>query len=357
MSDDPMPGALRLQGSICTEFGAPFQGAMLERLAADYEAGGPVRELLAPWAGAGLRKVFDDAVPIRLANAFTHLALGDELPALSAAYPRDGAPGDVAAAWRAAQTAMVEHRDRLAAFMGHEPQTNEVRRSGCLLAGFLTVAAETGLPLRTFEIGASAGLNLYWDRFHYRLGEAEWGDPASPVEVPVDWNGPLPPLTAPVRVVERAACDRRPTDLNDPAQRRRLIACIWPGQFDRLARTEAAIGLALAAGVRVDAADALAWTRARVAPQPGAATVLYHSIFWQYLPPDVRDALAAEIRRIGGTASREAPFAWLRMEPPMDNLAVVELRLTLGRSGRSGCWPRCIHMGPGRRPCEREDAP
>lgn len=334
MSDDPIPGALRLQASICKDFGAPFNAAMLERLAADYEAGGPTRGLVAPWVGATARRLFDDAVPIRLANAFTHLAMGGEDPALAAAYPAETRPeGDIEAAWRAATAAMGAHRDHLTGFMGHEPQTNEVRRSACLLGGFLTVAAETGLPLRCFEIGASAGLNMNWDRFHYRLGQAAWGDPASPVVVPTDWSGPLPPLEAPVRVVERAACDRRPTDLKDDAQRRRLLACIWPGQFDRLARSRAAIDAALATGTVVDAADALDWTRAKVRPKAGTATVLYHSIFWQYLPPEVRDALEATILEIGAAATPEAPFAWLRMEPPMNNLAIVELRLTLSPGG------------------------
>jgi len=333
MSDDPIPGALRLQASVCTSFGAPFQGALLEHLAQDYEADGPVRGLVTPWIGASARRLFDDAVPIRLGNAFTHLAMSGEAPALSAAYPREDAPGDADAAWRAARAAIAPHRAHLAAFMDHEPQTNEVRRSGCLLGAFLTVAAETGLPLRCFEIGASAGLNLYWDRFHYGLGDAEWGDPTSPVEIPVEWRGPLPPLDAKIEVVERAACDRRPTDLADEAQRRRLLACIWPGQFDRLARSRAAIDLALANRVQVDAADALAWTRERVAPRRGAATVLYHSIFWQYLPRETRDGLERAIAEIGERATAEAPFAWLRMEPPMDNLAIVQLRLTVWPTG------------------------
>ncbi|MBW8814936.1 MAG: DUF2332 family protein [Caulobacterales bacterium] len=333
MSDDPIPGALRLQAGVCTSFGSPFNGGMLQHMAGDYEAGGPVRQLLSPWAGVGARQLFDEAVPLRLINAFNHLALSGEAAELTAAYPAPDRPADPDAAWPIARAAIGPHLEHLAAFMGHEPQTNEVRRAGCLLGGFLTVAAETGLPLRTFELGASAGLNLYWDRFHYRLGEAEWGDPASPVEIPVDWTGPLPPLGAEVQVVERHACDRRPTDLADPAQRRRLIACIWPDQFDRLARSRAAIDLALARGVQVDAADALAWTRERVAPRSGTATVLYHSIFWQYLPAETRAGLEAAIQDIGARASASAPFAWLRMEPPMDNLAVVELRLTLWPSG------------------------
>ena len=35
-----------------------------------------------------------------------------------------------------------------------------------------------------------------WDRFHYRLGGASWGDPASPVHLAPAWEGGLPPLDA-----------------------------------------------------------------------------------------------------------------------------------------------------------------
>ena len=48
-----------------------------------------------------------------------------------------------------------------------------------MLGGFLTVAAETGLGLRVLEIGASAGLNLRWDRFRYEAPDWAFGDAAS----------------------------------------------------------------------------------------------------------------------------------------------------------------------------------
>lgn len=325
--------SLRIQAGVCEEMGSPFYGGFMTRMADDLEAGGPACELAAGWTGRDVRALFRDAVPIRLANAFNHLAMGGGAPDLSAAWPRPDGPVDAEAAWAAAREAIGAHLPVLLAFTGHEPQTNEVRRSAVLLAGFLTIAAETGLPLRCFEVGASAGLNVSWDRFHYRLGDAVWGDPASPVHVPADWTGALPPLDARIEVVERAACDRRPTDLNDPAQRRRLLANVWPDQFHRIERSGRAIELALAQGVSVDEADAAAWARERVALQSGAATVLYHSIFWQYPDDATRQALSDAIAALGARARADAPFAWLRMEPPMENLAVTELRLTLWPGG------------------------
>jgi len=149
-----------------------------------------------------------------------------------------------------------------------------------------------------------------------------------------DWTGGAPPVEARIEVIERAACDRRPGDLTDPVQRRRLLAYIWPDQFERLDRIRAAIDLALSLGVTVEAADAVAWTARVAAPQAGAVTVLYHSVFWQYMPAESQAALAATIAAHGAAATPEAPFAWLRMEPPPDHMTNMEVRLTLWPDGQ-----------------------
>ena len=67
--------------------------------------------------------------------------------------------------------------------MAHEPQTNEVRRSACLLPGFLTIAAETGLPLRLPGDGRQRRPQPALEPLPLRLrrGAARWGDPASPL--------------------------------------------------------------------------------------------------------------------------------------------------------------------------------
>ncbi|MBP9232823.1 MAG: DUF2332 domain-containing protein, partial [Phenylobacterium sp.] len=286
MDNPELARSLRLQAAGCRNLGSPFHGDLLEHAADDLEADGPVVALLTPWAEADLRKLFDDAVALRLLGGLHDLVLsGDDL-ALAATYPTPGRKADAAPAWIAARAAILRHQDRLAAFMTHEPQTNEVRRSACLAPGFLTIAAETGLPIRAFEVAASAGLNLNWDKYRYQFGDTAWGDPEARVVMDTQWTGSAPPVDARVEVVERAACDRRPGDLTDPDQRRRLLAYIWPDQFERLDRIRAAIDLALSLRVTVEEADAVDWTARVAAPRAGAATVLYHSVFWQYMPAE-----------------------------------------------------------------------
>ncbi len=271
------------------------------------------------------------AVSLRFLGALHDLALsGDDL-ALAAAFPP---ASDADAAWDAARAAIERDPGRFAAFMAHEPQTNEVRRSACLLPGFLTVAAETGLPLACLELAASAGLNQLWNRYAYDYGEAgRWGDPASTVRLGAAWSGPAAPWEAPVEIAATAACDRKPVDLTDPAQRRRLKAYLWPDQTERIERFDAAVGMALAAGTRVEAADAADWTLARAAPRDGVATVVFHSIFWQYLPAETKAALRAALAIHGAAATPAAPLAWLRMEPIAEAAFPIELRLTLWPGG------------------------
>jgi hypothetical protein len=324
----PLERMFRTQAEIFAAFGSPFYAALAGRVVGELHE---IRALFAPWRNDTYEDLMGAAVALRFLGALHDLALsGDDL-ALSAAFPPTS---DANAAWEAARAAIQRDPARFAAFMAHEPQTNEVRRSACLLPGFLTIAAETRLPLACLELGASAGLNQLWNCYAYDYGEAgRWGDPAAPLTLDCAWSGPAPPWDAPVRVVGSAACDRKPIDLTDPLQRRRLKAYLWPDQTERTLRFDAAVTMALAAGTTVESADAAAWTREHAAPREGVATVVYHSIFWQYLPAETKAALRAAIETHGAAATASSPLAWLRMEPIEGHAFPIELRLTLWPGG------------------------
>ena len=303
--------AFDLQVGWCSNLGSPFTAKALSLLRDDLAQGGPTAELLGSWPGDPLA----DALPLRLAAALHALVLTDAAPDLAACYPpfhsdsRDRL-------WQALNEVLTRHDHMIRQFLTSPPQTNEVGRSAVLIGGFLTVAALTGLPLRVLEIGASAGLNLNFDRYRYRLGSSSWGDPDSPVVLAPDWTGGQPPLSVPLRIAERAACDRAPVDLADPAQRLRLRAFVWADQTERLERLEAAIALARREGITVQRADAAHWVPEQLAiAAQGRATVLIHSIMWTYVPPPDQAGIAAAIAAAGRRATDEAPLAWLRFEP------------------------------------------
>jgi hypothetical protein len=63
------------------------------------------------------------------------------------------------------------------------------------------------------------------------------------------------------------------------------------------------------------------------------ATVVFHSIFWQYLPAETAGKVRVAIAAHGASATPAAPVAWLRMEPAEPSPVPIELRLTLWPGG------------------------
>lgn len=330
-----LEAAFAFQIGACEHLGSPFSAAVLRVVLDDIRAGGPFAALAAPWLGRSAPDLVADAAPLRLLGGLHYLVLSGAAPGLAAVFPSSGEAAGPEALRTQVVAAGRDHALALARFRASPPQTNEVRRAICLLGGFLAVSGETGLPLRCFEIGASAGLNLNWDRYRYDLGpHGAWGDPASPVRLDTDWRGPAPPL-GPAQVVERAGCDRAPIDLGDPDAALRLQAYVWADQAERLARLRGAIELARRRPPRLEAEDAGAWALRSVRPEPGRATVLYHSVVWSYLSGETRAAVSEAIRIAADAATPRQPFAWLRMEPSEDAEAgAMAVRLTLWPGGR-----------------------
>jgi hypothetical protein len=300
----------REQAVLCVEYGSPFTGSLIARMGADFEAGGPIADLIGTWNTHPRA----DALTMRLCGALHAAALTGRDPALAAAYPESQPNWSMDVVWPIAREFIARDKAWVTEFIRSAPQTNEVRRSIALLAGFLTFANEYAGEIEMLEIGASAGLNLNWDRFSYRTASWSWGQPGG-VSVDTEWSGPSPPLSAAPRIRSRAACDLNPLDVSDPAQRLQLRSYVWADQRDRLARFDAAADLAVATGQKVERANAAEWLARRLAARAkDAATVVYHSVFLQYPPPADRNAIIAAIQNAGATATPEAPVAWLRLE-------------------------------------------
>jgi len=331
MSED-FGGLLQAFGfhrAACEYLGSPFSARVLAILAEEVAAGGPFADLMCPWVGPDAAAALNDAAPLRMLGGLHYLTLSGADPGLAALYPARSSGADKAALKAELRRAAVDHRAALERFIPSAPQTNEVRRSICLVGGFLTVAARTGLPLRCLEIGSSAGLNQNWSRYRYRFGEAgAWGDAASAVAIGTAWAGPPPPLGEAV-VAQTRGCDLRPIDLSDPDQALRLEAYVWADQTDRLERLRAAVAVARDHPSAIDRAEAADWVEAHAMPAPGFATVLFHSVVWQYLPGATQTRIQAAIERAGQAATPEAPVAWLRMEPDPDSITgPMQIRLT-----------------------------
>jgi hypothetical protein len=320
----PVRQHFRDQAEACLQLGSPFTAMLLAMAADRLDQTSAVGRAILGWPGDPKA----DALALRFAGGLHALVLAGASPALARVYPAAGVETDGEILWSAVADALKTHGPALLRFLDSAPQTNEVARCAVLLGGFLAIARRTGRPLALLEIGASAGLNLHWDDYGYDFGEASWGRATVPLRLAPEWRGPLPML-GPVEVRSRRGCDRRPIDPNDGHDRLRLRAYVWPDQDARLARLDAALDHVARHGTRVEQVDAGEWLEARLAARPaGIATVLFHSIVWQYLPPVTQQRIEAALERTGARASEDTPLAWLRMEPSSHG-GHAELRLTI----------------------------
>jgi hypothetical protein len=160
-------------------------------------------------------------------------------------------------------------------------------------------------------------LTLLLDLYGHDLGGRRAGDAASAVQLKPEWAGPPPP-EALVRIAGRAGADINPARL--PADAAMLPAYVWPDQPERLARLEAALAIAAADPPRVAKADAADWIEAKlaVAPEPGVARVVMHSVAFQYFGAATQDRVTRHIHAAGLGADEGAPLAWLRFEKEPD---------------------------------------
>ncbi|MEV4386430.1 DUF2332 domain-containing protein [Micromonospora sp. NPDC049580] len=181
-------------------------------------------------------------------------------------------------------------------------QTNEAGRCAVLLP----VLAALPQPLALLEVGASAGLCLYPDRYAYRYGEHRIGSGEPVLECAA--SGLVPPERVP-QVVWRAGLDLNPLDVTDADAVSWLDALIWPEHAHRRARLRAAAAVAAAdpplliRGDLVEDLPALA-TRAPA----GATLVIFHTSVLYQVPVARREAFVRLVR--------ELPGHWIANEAP-----------------------------------------
>ncbi|GAA2104011.1 DUF2332 domain-containing protein [Actinomadura alba] len=181
-------------------------------------------------------------------------------------------------------------------------QTNEVGRCAVLLPVFAALPQ----PLALLEVGASAGLCLYPDRYAYRYGDHVVGSGEPVLECVA--TGVAPPSGIP-DVVWRAGLDLNPLEVTDSADVAWLDALIWPEHTHRRARLRAAAAVAAAEPpllVRGDLVDDLP-ALATQAPADATLVVFHNSVMYQ-VPAPRREAFAEVVRRLPGHwIANEAP--------------------------------------------------
>ena len=316
--------------AVAADSPSPFYAALIARMLEDVRVGGPTWTLLEPYATEPPSEWYC----FRALSGVHYEVLAGERPELARHWPSVDGDGDAEAAWPHVRQAFTDRDPAIVADLRHPLQTNETSRCGALIGGFLAVVRATGLPLRVLELGSSGGLNLHFDRYRYEADGAAFGPADSAVRFVDYWEGGTPDLDAPLEVHSRRGCDLDPIDPTTDHGRRTLESCLWPDEHIRFANLRAALDIARAFPVDLDPESADTWSARQLAePVAGVATVVFHSVFWPYLPDAVQGTIRATIEAAGERATADAPLAWLSYEGDDAHPGVDALRLRLWPGG------------------------
>jgi hypothetical protein len=213
--------------------------------------------------------------------------------------------GGVPADGRELRERVASDAERLRSTMlGRATQTNEPARCTALLPVLGTIDG----PLALVEVGASAGLCLYPDRYGYEYDGRPVGPPG-PVLLRCTTSGAVPVPTALPEVVARVGIDVNPLDVTDPVDLAWLRALVWPGpvEAERLQRLEAAAAIVAQEPPRLLAGDLLDRLPDALALVPdGATPVVLHTAVLPYVGAARRAAFVDRVQSL--------PVRWIAQE-------------------------------------------
>ena len=233
-----------------------------------------------------------------------------------------------------------------ATILARSTQTNEVGRLATLVPAFAQVAGDR--PLALIEVGASAGLCLYPDRYGYRWRTSAGAvtatsTPGAPgLACLVEGDAPLP-ARAP-RVAWRCGVDLHPLDVRDEDDMGWLTTLVWPEHDDRRAQLARAIAVAREDPPHLVRGDLLEELPALVDQASGhGPVVVFHSAVIAYLElPDrarfqrMMSGLVAEGRChwVSNEGQRVLPEVTATGPAVPDGMATF----VLGIDGRTVAW-------------------
>jgi hypothetical protein len=190
-------------------------------------------------------------------------------------------------------------------------QTNECGRSAVIALALSEVETRVGTPEVLVDAGASAGLNLLYDRYHLDYGSlGSLGDAASAVRVPCEVRGREQLPDGVPDIARRVGIDRTPVDVTDPEDVRWQLACVWP-DTGRLDRTAAALAIAATAPPEVRAGDMVDALVPTIESMTGDGLVcVVTSWAYAYLRRRDRARFVEAVRQ----AAAARPVVWLSLE-------------------------------------------
>ncbi|HEX8901771.1 DUF2332 domain-containing protein [Vitreimonas sp.] len=265
-----------------------------------------------------------------------------------------GVPGDLAAFYATVQTSprppaaaypsfrqfCLDNLEAILAIIGErEIQISDVRRSAVLLPAIIEVSArESGRQLALIDVGACAGFNLNFDRYHYDYGvHGRIGDRRAAIQLRCEFRGArkfeLPTAIPPIGA--RLGIDSEPVDPADVSACNWMMALISPDDDTRLQYLRAALAETRACPppiLKGTAGDLLKIAMSNMDPQMNLCVM--HTMTSHHFTPDERravdDALAeTSLRRTVHVVSLE----WAVQDGHPDPTVPLVLELETWRVG------------------------
>jgi hypothetical protein len=307
---DEMPDALMRQARACRALGSLMYGEVLDGILDDYIQRGTTYAILHNCSPTPLH----DASPLRALGTLHRIVLEGRDAELAVHYPSvGGAPKEFLVPDFI--KAFSKHAEEIQIGLKEQVQTNEPGRAivHTALAYWL---AENGITtFRLLEVGASAGLTMSFD--HYRDDLF-----FSSQLISEQFTN----ITTPAECIDRRGVDINPIDLSKSSNINRLLSFVWPDQQKRIQRMRAAIEITASLRHVIDNESVDTWLPKRLNENSTSATVVFHSIVWQYLGRQVQDSMRHTLTHFGSQATRDTPLIWARMEP---NGAMADVRATV----------------------------
>ena len=167
--------------------------------------------------------------------------------------------------------------------------------SAVLVATALILERRFNLPLIVSELGASAGLNLLFDRFALSSFGFTYQPHKAKLTLTPDWRGPAPPPGR-VKIAGRSGVNLSPINPRSSEGFLRLCAYTWPDQTERLQQLARICPTQRVAIAQGDAAD---WPRLRLASRISWASPfgLQHSRMAIFFSPNATKLQASARNR------------------------------------------------------------
>jgi hypothetical protein len=197
----------------------------------------------------------------------------------------------------------AEHGEALAAILRTRlVQTNAPGRGVSVRLALHEIARRVDGPVAFLEVGASAGIQLCFDRWGVATGGRRFGPRDPPLVLAPEWRAASPPpdLDALPAIRERLGVDLHPVDATDPDERLWLRALVWPEHRDRLAELDAALD-----AIAVDPPEIIEGDAIELLPRldgerlPGdVPLVVFHAMVQVHVPKHEQPAFRAAIERL-----------------------------------------------------------